>query len=190
MDKLRNRLSFLHPLARLFVKMGIHPNTVTVMSFLLTSFSAYLFAKGYFIIGAVILLIASAFDAIDGDVARFSQKVTKFGAFLDSVLDRYSETFIYMGFAYYYFTQTEFIFIFIAFLLILGAYMLSYTRARAEGLGIQCKVGLLPRGARLVFVAIGAIFGPYVFKYFFLILLILTHTTALQRIAHVYRNLR
>jgi CDP-diacylglycerol--glycerol-3-phosphate 3-phosphatidyltransferase len=91
------------------------------------------------------ILFAGLFDMLDGQVARIGKMSSKFGALYDSVLDRYSELFMFLGICYYLVSQKYFIGALIAFLAMIGSIMVSYTRARAEGLGIQCSVGLMQR---------------------------------------------
>jgi CDP-diacylglycerol--glycerol-3-phosphate 3-phosphatidyltransferase len=179
----------LTPIVNLFAKMNINPSLLTIIGLVINCFSAYLFAFGYFLWAGMVLIVASLFDAIDGAVARKNDRVTNFGAFLDSTVDRYSEFIIFLGiFIFYARTNNQF-FLFATLLGLFGSWMVSYARARAEGLGVQCKIGLFDRTLRVTTIAIGALFGRFIFGYFLLLIVALTHFTSLQRIIYVRKNL-
>ena len=168
---------------------GVTPNTITVIGFALTVLSAIIIALGYFFAGGLVLLVAALFDMLDGVLARLS-KPSKFGAFLDSTLDRYSESFSFLGLAYYFLTFTnarnELALI---FFILIGSLMVSYTRARAEALTIECSGGLLQRPERVTILIIGLLSNgifPVVLTVALWILAIFTNFTALQRIFDVY----
>lgn len=175
------------PISRLAIwlrAIGVTPNMVTVTGFVLTVLSALIIAEGYFFWGGLLLWIAAMSDMVDGTLARLDTPST-FGAFLDSTLDRYSESATFLALAYYYVThtdlQTEPVLI---FFILVGSLMVSYTRARAEGLNVECKVGLLQRPERLALVLAGLLTGwmlPMLWA-----LAVLTNFTALQRIYEVY----
>lgn len=180
----------LTPLVNLFAKMNINPSLLTFIGLVINCFSAYLFAFGYFLWAGIVLIVASLFDAIDGAVARKNDRVTDFGAFLDSTVDRYSEFIIFLGiFIFYTRTNNQF-FLFATLFGLFGSWMVSYARARAEGLGIQCKIGLFDRTFRVTTIAVGALFGSFIFGYFLLVLVALTHFTSLQRILYVKKKLK
>lgn len=176
------------PLARLvrwLERTGISPNTITLIGFGLTVLTALVLAGGYFRIGALLLLVASLFDMIDGSLARATGQSSTFGAFLDSTLDRYSESVTFLALAVYYSrsvsNRTELVLVFV---IIIGSLMVSYTRARAEGLNIECKGGMLQRPERIALLIIGLLTGwmlPVLW-----IMAILTNVSALQRIYEVY----
>jgi CDP-diacylglycerol--glycerol-3-phosphate 3-phosphatidyltransferase len=181
------RWIFAEPITRLAVRLraaGVTPNAVTLTGFVLTVLSALIIAQGYFFWGGLLLWVAALSDMLDGTLARLGKPST-FGAFLDSTLDRYSESATFLALAYYYLTQTqartELVLI---FFILVGSLMVSYTRARAEGLNVECKAGLLQRPERLVLVIAGLLTGwmlPVLW-----ILAIFTNFTALQRIYEVY----
>lgn len=165
-------------------KAGVTPNAVTLTGFVLTVLSALIIAQGYFFWGGLLLWVAALSDMLDGTLARLGNPST-FGAFLDSTLDRYSESATFLALAYYYLTQTtartEPVLI---FFILVGSLMVSYTRARAEGLNVECKAGLLQRPERVVLIIAGLLTGwmlPVLW-----ILAIFTNFTALQRIYEVY----
>jgi len=164
---------------------GVTPNALTYTGFILTVLTALLLATGFFRIGALVLLIAALFDMLDGSLARATGQSSTFGAFLDSTLDRYSESVTFLALAVYYsgqpFARTELVLVFV---ILVGSLMVSYTRARAEALNIECKVGLLQRPERIVLLLIGLLTGwmlPVLW-----IMAILTNVSALQRIYEVY----
>lgn len=165
--------------------MGVTPNMVSFAGFAMTIGAAALLATGNLGIGGGVLWVAAMFDMVDGALARVSQLEGKFGAFLDSTLDRYSESITFLGLAIYYANegnaQTH---ILLIFLTLVGSWAVSYTRARAEGLNVECKVGILQRPERLVLLIAGLILGlvlPVLW-----ILAVMTNITAFQRIYEVY----
>ncbi len=176
----------LLPIVRVLASLGIHPNFISVLCFLGFLIGAYFIGRGEFITGAFILLFSAPLDAVDGALARYSNKVTRFGAFLDSTLDRYGEIALFLGFLWYYLKTNNPEGVLLSFLAITGSLMVSYTRARAEGAGFECKVGLLTRFERLALLIIALFFNFY---FFVLILIsVFTHFTALQRMFYVYRQ--
>jgi CDP-diacylglycerol--glycerol-3-phosphate 3-phosphatidyltransferase len=166
-------------------KLGITPNALTYTGFLLTAVTAVFLANGLFRWGAVLLLIAAFFDMLDGAVARFTKQMSTFGAFLDSTLDRYSESVTFLAMAFFYSrrpsTRTELVLIIV---ILVGSLMVSYTKARAEALQVECKAGILQRPERVVLLLFGLFTGwlqPVLW-----IMAILTNFTAFQRIYEVY----
>jgi CDP-diacylglycerol--glycerol-3-phosphate 3-phosphatidyltransferase len=179
---------FIDPMSRLAHRLhqrGVTPNAVTIAGFVLTLLSTVMLAMGNLFWGAFVLWGAAMFDMLDGALARYANQVSKFGAFLDSTLDRYSESITFLGLAFYFSykpgSQTE---LFLIFLTLIGSWMVSYTRARAEGLGIECKVGILQRPERLTILIAGLILGLILPTLW--ILAIFTNVTAIQRIYEVY----
>lgn len=180
----------MHWLAQRLHAAKITPNTITLFGFILTVLSSMIIATGALISGGLLLLIASAGDMLDGILARLTRP-SKFGAFLDSTLDRYSESITFFGLAYYYSTQTNArTELTLIFFIIVGSLMVSYTRARAEGLNIECKVGWLQRPERVMLLIVGLltnwIFPISTLTLVLWILAIFTNFTALQRIYEVY----
>jgi CDP-diacylglycerol--glycerol-3-phosphate 3-phosphatidyltransferase len=169
--------------------IGISPNALTYSGFLLTVISALVLAGGLFRWGALVLLIASIFDMLDGALARATARSSVFGAFLDSTLDRYSESITFLALAFYYSTipgsRTELVLIFV---ILIGSLMVSYTRARAEALNVECKAGMLQRPERVLLLIAGLLIGwlqPVLW-----VMAILTNVSAVQRIYEVYTNTR
>ena len=175
----------LAAVARWLQSVGVTPNMVSFAGFVLTVGAASLFAIGFLRIGGALLWVAAMFDMVDGTLARLGEGESKFGAFLDSTLDRYSESVTFLGLAIYYANQNNAqIYLFLIFLTLIGSWAVSYTRARAEGLNIECNVGILQRPERIVLLIAGLILGlvlPVLW-----ILAVLTNITAGQRIYEVY----
>jgi len=169
---LRVKLQFgiykiIDPFVKLLIKIGLTPNAVTVIGFILNIGVAVVFVVGaektnrgdlsYVGWAGALILFAGLFDMLDGQVARLGKMSSSFGALLDSVLDRYSELFMFLGICYYLIAQHYFISSLFAFIGLIGSMMVSYTRARAEGLGIECKGGLMQRPERIVLVGTTAL---------------------------------
>ena len=176
--------------ARAVVAVGLTPNMLTIIGFVLTLIPAYFLFIGSDRWGAVWILIASVFDMLDGAVARISGAGTKFGAFLDSTMDRYSEIIIFLGVLgwqmQHLHTSNFRPDVFITLVALVGSFMVSYTRARAEGLGIECKVGLFGRPERIILLVLGLL--AHQLFWTLVILAVVTHITTFQRVMHVYRS--
>lgn len=169
---------------------GVTPNNLTVIGFILTGITAFFLANGYFRWGGALLFLAGMFDMLDGSLARATAQSSKFGAFLDSTLDRYSESFTFLALVYYYLSHTQPIGYepVLIFLILVGSLMVSYIRARAEALNIECKAGMLQRPERVLLLIAGLVTGwlsPVLW-----IMAILTNVTAFQRIYEVYWRTR
>jgi CDP-diacylglycerol---glycerol-3-phosphate 3-phosphatidyltransferase len=169
---LRIRLQFgiyriIDPFVKLLIKLGFTPNTVSVIGFILNIGVAAVFILGaektnrgdlsYVGWAGALILFAGLFDMLDGQVARLGRMGSSFGALLDSVLDRYSELFMFLGICYYLISHHYFISSLFAFIGLIGSMMVSYTRARAEGLGIDCKGGLMQRPERIILIGTSAL---------------------------------
>ena len=178
---MKNQIAvFLH-------RMGISADFLTVTGLLLAFFSAFLIYKGCFFWAGVVLLLSGALDLLDGAVARISKLPNPFGGILDSSLDRYGDGFIFGGILFYCVSTGRSLYAVLAFNAFLGAFSISYIRARAECEVEKCKVGFWERGERLVYVALGLLFNnlPLVLW----VLGTLTHWTALQRLFYSKRLL-
>jgi len=172
----------LEPLAK---RLTIHPNILTIIGFFITIFASAILPL-HLKIGGLLILLGAFFDMLDGVVARSNGKATRFGAFLDSTLDRFSDFFIFFAIGSY-FAKTNYIEgILLTSASLLGAFMISYVRARAEGLGIQCKVGIMERPERIILISVGCLTG-WIF-YTMIILFFFTYLTVIQRILHVYKS--
>lgn len=166
---------------------GISPNTLTIIGFVLTLAVAVILATGNLFLGGLLLIFAALFDTLDGALARHSNQVTVFGAFLDSVMDRYSEALTLIGLMFYYAAQPDGATpILLLACTLVGSLMVSYTRARAEAVNIECKEGFFQRTERIVVLILGLVSGwmlPVLW-----VLAIFTNLTALQRVVDVYKK--
>ncbi|KQM76343.1 CDP-alcohol phosphatidyltransferase [Pedobacter sp. Leaf216] len=170
--KLRDRLQqgiykVINPFVKGLIKIGLTPNMVTLIGLILNIGVAVIFVLGaeksnrgdmsYIGWGGALVLFAGLFDMLDGQVARLGNMSSKFGALFDSVLDRYSEMIMFLGICYYLVAHHYFLSSLFAFIALIGSMMVSYTRARAEGLGVECKGGLMQRPERVVTIGVFAI---------------------------------
>jgi phosphatidylglycerophosphate synthase len=157
----------INPLVRLLIKAGLTPNMVTTIGLLLNIGVAIIFISGaeegrrgdlsYVGWAGALILFAGLFDMLDGQVARLGNMSSPFGALYDSVLDRYSELILFLGICYYLVAKHYFLSSLFAFIGMIGSMMVSYTRARAEGLGIECKDGLMQRPERVIIIGVSAL---------------------------------
>ncbi|MCH7588537.1 MAG: CDP-alcohol phosphatidyltransferase family protein [Chloroflexi bacterium] len=186
-DQLRMRLKGVMELAGGFLnRLGIHPNTLTLAGLAGNFIAAVFLARGEFLVGGIIALAMGPVDALDGTMARLRGESSNFGAFVDSVSDRYSELLIYGGLLTHYLGSGESLYGVLTFAAAAGAVMVSYNRARAEGLGFQAKIGILSRMERFVILIPSLILGfPWVGIG---IIAVLANVTALQRIMAVRRQ--
>ncbi len=175
----------VEPLLRRLIGTRISPNVLTVVGLALNLGVAAVLGSGRLVLGGFLVLGAGAFDMLDGTLARLSGRTTRFGAFLDSTLDRYSEAIILLGLLVAYLSPPRTPEVLLIFVTLVGSYMISYARARAEGLGLDCEVGWLPRPERIFLLALGLIIGQVLPM--LIILAVLTNFTAAQRIVHVWR---
>jgi len=136
----------------------IHPNVLTFLGLVINTWAAFLFAAGRFRAAGLVVILAGVFDMVDGRVARETNRVTRFGGFVDSVIDRYSDLALFMGLLVYYASINRFFYIVLTAIVMTGSVMVSYTRARAECTIPKCKVGFLERPERVVLIIIGALF--------------------------------
>ena len=178
----------IRPLARVLSAMRIRPDSLTAAGWALSVGAATLFALGYTKTAGAVMLFAGLFDALDGAVARESNRMSTFGAFLDSTLDRLSESAIFVGVIFFYAASGRPYEALVAGAAMTFSLMTSYTRARAEGLGLKCEVGLLERAGRVVILSLFSLTGFLIFGVALVALGALV-TTA-QRILHVRRVTR
>lgn len=166
-------------------KSGVTPNVLTIVGLILNILVGYILSTGQLVWGGALVLFAGAFDLLDGAVARATGQSTKFGAFLDSTLDRYSEAAIYLGLLIYFEgTSNSSLPALLIFVVIVGSLMTSYVKARAEALQMRCEVGVLARPERVIILALGLLVNQVVIALW--ILAFLTHLTAGQRILHIW----
>lgn len=182
----KNFKGVLDPIGQLFIRLGLHPNTMTLLGLAGNMVGAVFLALGHMTIGGVFILISGPFDALDGTMARLLGQPTKFGAFVDSVTDRWSEMFIFLGLLIYYVQHGEVVMCVLVFLATMGSVMVSYTKARAETLGFDCNVGVLTRLERYLVLAPALLLNlPWVGV---IIIALLANVTALQRAFYVRRQ--
>ena len=173
-------------IGRVLAGWGLTPNILTVTGVILNALVAIVLGLGWLEVGGAFLLIASAFDMLDGAVARATGKTTPFGGFLDSTLDRYSEAVVYLGLLVYFFDTDDLqLGSVLVFTAATGALLISYARARAEAAGFSASVGLAARTERVVLLALCLLIGQPLWALW--ILAIATHLTAITRIIHVWR---
>jgi phosphatidylinositol phosphate synthase len=149
----------IRPLARALSAMRVRPDVLTATGWVLALSAAALFALGYSRTAGAVMLFAGLFDALDGAVARESNQMSDFGAFLDSTLDRLSESAIFVGVIFFYTISSIPYAALLAGVAMTFSLMTSYTRARAEGLGLKCEVGLLERAGRVVILSVFSVAG-------------------------------
>jgi len=178
----------LKPVGALCSRAGIHPHAITTMGFVLSIGAGCCFGFGFFRWAGFLVLFSGIFDMVDGHTARISGKESIFGALYDSTLDRYAELAVFVGLTIYYLAHSQPIVVVVILLAISGSIMVSYVRARAEGLKMTCTVGMMQRPERVVYLGIGAIiFGPVLpFQIIIGIIAVFTHVTAIQRLCHIY----
>jgi CDP-diacylglycerol--glycerol-3-phosphate 3-phosphatidyltransferase len=166
-------------------RLGFTPNSLTILGYLLNLPVMFVLAAGRLRLGGILMALASAFDALDGALARETQQTSTFGAFFDSVMDRFSEATVLLGLLLWYLRTGARLEPVLIYLTMVGSLLVSYTRARAEGLGLQCKTGLLTRFERVTLLVIALVVGQV--RPALWLLAALTNLTAVQRIYHVWQ---
>lgn len=175
------------PIVGILSKKGIKPNALTLINLALNIIAAYVIATGHFFLGGVLVLVAGLFDLLDGALARFTKQTTKFGAILDSVVDRISEAAILCGLLIWYIPQQEAsLEIVLVFIVLIGSFLVSYIRARAEGLGWQCQVGLFTRAERIIVLAIGLLINQVFIA--LCVLVVFVFITVVQRLVYLWKQ--
>ena len=176
---------FLEPMARFISATGVSPNVITVIGFLLMVGVAVVLAWGHLILGGILITAVALFDAVDGTLARMMGRTSRFGAFLDSTLDRFSEAVIFLGLFIYLSGQNQKLELLLIYATVVGSLMVSYARARAEGIGIPLKEGLFTRFERVFLLVVGLLFNQLTFVLW--VLAIFSNLTAIQRMYLVWR---
>ena len=199
-------LRLVTPMGTLFARWGVHPHVLTVVGFLISLAAGFVYAKGAFFWGACLLGLAGVFDTLDGQVARLTNKQSPFGAYFDSTLDRYSDLFPLAGLVYFFSGGTGLtrglpagesspLTVLAIVFSIAGSFMVSYSRARAEALGVECKNGIMKRPERITFLITGSFLGsipavgPLLMKCTLFVMAVLTNATAVSRMVHTKRHL-
>ncbi len=194
--------TILATIANKMVAVGITANMVTIFGFLVNLIATFYFATGHLITGGILILFGGSFDMIDGAVARAQRSLRPSGALLDSVIDRYSEGFLFLGALIYFYGLESLLGIILAFGAWFGSILVSYVRARAEGLQITCKVGLMQRPERIILLGTGTLLqGIFWYKFPIVqttgiillctlgILTLTSHITAVHRLIFSYHEL-
>ncbi len=184
----QNARGYTRPLILMLDKMGFSPLAISLLGLAITAWSGWIIASGALFFGAIIFLLGSAFDMLDGDLARLQGTVSKQGAFLDSCFDRLGEAFLFAGLTWHYAglpnNEGQ-----LALLLIcatvVGSLTTSYVRARDEGVGETCFVGFLQRTERVILLTIGLLLGQWILIFVLGFLAVATLATTVQRIVHV-----
>ncbi|MGD2125062.1 MAG: CDP-alcohol phosphatidyltransferase family protein [Desulfobacteraceae bacterium] len=210
-EKNRERyLKIVGPVGRFLGRAGVHPNILSIAGLVLSLVAGLFYSQGSFFWGAWIVVLAGVCDTLDGQIARQNNKHTAFGAFFDSTLDRYGDMFFFIGLAYYFSGGYSFLHfhgspikatpspgtVIVIVLVMAGSFMVSYTRARAEGLGVECKGGIMQRPERITLLVIGSllgsipVMGQLLLKLTLLVLAISVNLTAIYRIILVKNHLK
>jgi CDP-diacylglycerol---glycerol-3-phosphate 3-phosphatidyltransferase len=172
--------TLIRPVALFLAKLGLTPNAVTILGFLLTGAVAVVLATGRTQLAGVLLIGTLAFDAVDGTMARLMGTTSRFGAFLDSTLDRWAEVVLYAALVWLFLENGQDAGVLLANAAMATSLLVSYTRARAEGVGIECKEGLLTRFERMLILIVGLLINQVIWA--LAIITILAGFTAVQRI--------
>ena len=180
------------PIVGVLSKSGITPNALTLINLALNIVAAYFIATGHFIIGGVLILGSGLFDLLDGALARFSKQTTKFGAVLDSTADRISEAATLCGLLIWYVAKEgATLEVMLVLVVLVGSFLVSYIRARAEGLGWQCQVGLFTRAERVIVLAIGLLVSWVSILSVFValcVLVVFVLVTVVQRLVYLWKQ--
>lgn len=172
-------------------KLGLTPNGLTLIGFFFMCFIGVVIATGNFALGGLLVIVAGIFDALDGSLARLTNRVTKFGAFLDSTTDRFAEGALFLGIMHPFLQRGVTFVAYLAMFALLGSLMVSYARARAEGINVEMKEGMLTRFERIALLIIGlgltAFFGDAPLLIVLAFLAVFTNLTAIQRMWLVYQ---
>jgi CDP-diacylglycerol--glycerol-3-phosphate 3-phosphatidyltransferase len=180
------------PVALLMDRVGLTPNLVTIIGLLIAGVAAYLIGVGLWWAGGLVALFAGIFDMFDGALARNTGRASDFGALLDSTIDRVSEAVVLLGVLAYYLTSDNDWGAMLVYAALVGSIMVSYMRARSEGLGIECKVGVMQRPERVALTGLGLIVAhwiPVVMLIVLGVIAALTTVTAIHRLVHTWRML-
>ena len=174
------------PLVKGLSRSGIKPNALTLISCALSVAAACFITSSHFLYGAILILLSGLFDILDGALARFTSQSSKFGAILDSTLDRFSEGAIFCALVIWYLPQGATLEIIVILAVLVGSFLVSYLRARGEGVGLECKAGLFTRTERVIVVAAGLLLNQVSIALW--ILLIGVYITVAQRLLHLWKQ--
>ncbi|OGP18690.1 MAG: hypothetical protein A3I75_04600 [Deltaproteobacteria bacterium RIFCSPLOWO2_02_FULL_50_16] len=189
------------PAEKLALRLKLTPNMLTLIGFLISILSAYFFHLGRLGIAGWLMIFGASFDMLDGRVARLTNQSTQSGAFFDSIMDRFGESIVYIGIASYFRDSWM---MYVVLLVMAGAMMVSYTRARGQGVGIDCSRGSMQRPERVVYLSVSSIFAPVFDRVFafvpywpqwalfiaaLIFMAIMTNATAIYRAVYIIRTL-
>jgi CDP-diacylglycerol--glycerol-3-phosphate 3-phosphatidyltransferase len=194
LDKARKLIqtSVTPPIIKILAKTPLTPNAVTWIGFIVTVIAAAFIARGDFFIGGIIVLVAGFFDMLDGALARITGRVTKFGGILDSTLDRISEAVLLLGLLAVFAREGQVYRSVLAGVTILGSFMVSYIRARMEGMGIECKAGFFTRPERVIVLAAGLLLSSFDYAIVIAmgIITFLSFITIIERLVFAWKKTR
>ena len=188
--ELRNSLAtrITDPVIKGVSQSGISPDTLTLAGLALNIGAAYVIAMGHFLPGGLLVLVAGLCDLLDGALARFINKTSKFGALFDSLADRISEAALFFGLLVWYMLGGSAMGVMLAFAALIGSFLVSYVRARAEGLGLECKVGLFTRPERVIVLIIGLVVNQVTIALW--VVVVFAYITVIQRVVYLRQQTR
>lgn len=181
---------FTRSVVGLLAKTPLTPNTITIMGFLVTVGAGVLIVTGHLFAAGFVVLAAGFFDILDGALARSTNRVTRFGAVLDSTLDRLAEAVILIGLLVVYAREAAVAEVTLVSVTLIGSQLVSYVRARAEGIGLQCDVGIFTRAERVVVLALGLLLSQFDYALIIalVIILVFSYVTVGQRLFHIWQQ--
>lgn len=203
-EKIKARfVQAMAPFCSFLSGLGVSPNALSLVGLSLSMIAGLIYASGAFFCAGAVLILAGTCDVLDGQMARLTGRISSFGAFLDSAIDRFSELFVFLGLAWYFSSPSTSdpesflgsVMVLLIILALSGSFMVSYTRARAEGLGVDCKIGWMQRPERIALLIVGSLLaglpvvGYYIMVGTILIIAVLSNYTAVQRIIYVKNQL-
>jgi len=174
------------PMVGVLSQSGIKPNALTFISLVLSIAAAYFIVTSHFLLGGASVLVSGLFDLLDGALARFTKQTTKFGAILDSTFDRVSEAAIFCGLLIWYVPKGAILEAVAILAALIGSFLVSYIRARAEGLGLECRVGLFTRAERVIVLAIGLLVNQVFIALW--VLIVFVYITVAQRLLYLWKQ--
>ncbi len=187
--KLAHRIT--SPIVGTLSKMGITPNALTFINLGLNVLAGVVIAMGHFLTGGILVLVSGLFDILDGALARQTGSSTRFGAILDSTVDRIAEAAVLCGLLYWYMQngpQENRLAVVLVLIVLVGSFLVSYIKARAEGVGWRCEVGLFTRAERVIVLALGLLIGQVFIA--LCILAVFVSFTVVQRLVHLWKQAR
>jgi len=174
------------PIVGVLSRTGISPNAVTSLSLALSVATAGLVATGHFLLGGLLVLVSGLCDLLDGALARSTKRTTRFGAILDSTVDRASEAIVFCGLLIWYLPRGSALVPVLVLVALIASFLVSYIRARAEGLGLQCQVGLFTRAERVIVLAVGLLVNQVMIALW--VLVVFACVTVAQRLLYLWKQ--